>query len=114
MATILELYNSKKDLPQRQGGPDAAVVDAKKFGDAKGVPGKGYYSGDATPYSTGVDKGGAKAADEAGISAAEGSSVVSPGNRYGYSDAVLGGGSTYLPNGWTDIKKYGGLNREAN
>jgi hypothetical protein len=109
MATMLELYEKNKNLPFNRvngSGPDAAVVDAKKFG-TKGTPGVGFSSGDQTPYSTGTDKGGAKAPDVAALGAAEGSSVVSPGNRYGYSDAAIGGGSVYLKNGWTDAKLYG-------
>jgi hypothetical protein len=109
MATMLELYESKKDVASNQGGPAATIVDAKKFG-IKGTPGTGFSSGDQTPYSAGTDSKGGKGPDEAGISAAEGSSVVSPGNRYGFQGAAIGGGTTFLPNGWSDAKLYGASN----
>jgi hypothetical protein len=109
MATMLELYETKKGVAANLGGPDATIVDAKKFG-TKGTPGVGFSSGDQTPYSAGNNINGGKAADEAGIGAAEGASVVSPGNRYGFQGAAIGGGTTFLPNGWSDAKLYGASN----
>ncbi|MFM1757285.1 MAG: hypothetical protein RL621_2282 [Bacteroidota bacterium] len=119
MATILDLYNKNKTLSQREGGPDASVIDAKKFG-TKGTPGVGFSSGDQTPYSVGTNIGGGKAADIAAIDA------VANGNRYGIPGENIGGGITEyktilgpagvgtLPReSWNDTKKYGGINREG-
>jgi|LauGreDrversion4_2_1035121.scaffolds.fasta_scaffold1241638_1 hypothetical protein len=122
MATILELYNDNKDLSQRQGGPEAAIVDAKKFG-TKGVPGVGFSSGDQTPYSAGTNIQGAKSADVAAIDKAADNSVISPGNRYGFAKADIGLGISEWPTlkgpggvgslaraSWNDTKKYGASN----
>lgn len=97
MATMQDLYNQKKDLAANQGGPDASKVDAN-------------LSIDQTPYSAGTNIAGGKGPDEAGITAAEGASINSPGNRYGFQGAVIGGGSTYLPNGYSDAKLYSSTN----
>ena len=121
MATIKELYDKNKDLSQKQGGPEATVVDAKKFGTRGKNPGIGFSSGDQTPYSEGT------APDIAAIDKAAEFSIISPGNRYGFQGADIGAGiseyKTILgPGGigslqresWNDTKKYGGINREAN
>lgn len=102
MATIQDLYNSKKSLSFDQGGPDAAKVDQN-------------LSIDQTPYSDGTNKQGSGQADAKGIEAVEAASSYSAGNRYGYQKAALGGGYIEWPNfkdgtaraTWTDTKKYG-------
>jgi hypothetical protein len=114
MATIKELYDKNKDLSQKQGGPEAASVDAN-------------LAIDQIPYSAGENINGGKAADVGAIDKAADFSVISPGNRYGFQGADIGAGiseyKTILgPGGigslqresWNDTKKYGGINREAN
>jgi hypothetical protein len=97
MATMLELYESKKSLAANQGGPDSAKVDAN-------------ISIDQIPYSIGENKNGGKAPDVGAIDGAAEFSVVSPGNRYGFQGATIGGGTTNLPNGWNDTNLYGASN----
>jgi hypothetical protein len=92
-----DLYNAKKDLPFNQGGPDASKVDAN-------------LAIDQIPYSAGENINGGKAPDVGAIDGAAEFSVVSPGNRYGFQGAAIGAGTTYLPNGWSDTKKYGESN----
>jgi hypothetical protein len=94
--TILELYDEQKAGGWEEGKPAAALVDANK-------------ANDKTKYSVGVDFSGTKDADDKAITAFE---KISPaGNKYGLAGAQLGGGSSYLKNGYTDVKPYGKLDR---
>ena len=94
--TILELYEEQKAGGWEEGKPAAALVDAEK---AK----------DKTKYSVGIDFSGTKDADDKAIAAFE---KISPaGNKYGLAGADIGGGSSYLKNGYTDTTPYGKLDR---
>jgi hypothetical protein len=94
--TILELYEEQKAGGWEEGKPAAALVDAEK---AK----------DKTKYSVGIDFSGTKDADDKAIAAFE---KISPaGNKYGLAGADIGGGSSYLKNGYNDTKPYGKLDR---
>ena len=92
--TILELYEEQKAGGWEEGKPAAALVDAEK---AK----------DKTKYSVGIDFSGTKDADDKALSAFE----TEKGNRYGLAGAAIGGGSSYLKNGYNDTKPYGKLDR---
>ena len=94
--TILELYAEQKDGGWEEGKPAAALVDANK-------------TNDKTKYSVGIDFSGTKNADDKAIAAIEKSSKI--GNRYGLANATIGGGSSYLKNGYTDAKPYGKMDR---
>lgn len=89
---IIDLYNANKATKATEGGPEVAKVDAG-------------MQKDKTPYSTGIDASGPKEIDEAGVSKVEGLSTYSPGNRYGFQGAALGGGSKYV-GGFTDTSLY--------
>jgi hypothetical protein len=102
MATIQELYASKKALPFNEGGPDAAKVDSN-------------LQIDKSPYSVGL--GGGTPADPAGIGAVE-NDPNNPyqGNRYGVGmGKEIGTGYIEWPTfadgtaraTWNDTKKYG-------
>jgi hypothetical protein len=92
--TILELYEEQKAGGWEEGKPAAALVDAEK---AK----------DKTKYSVGIDFSGTKDADDKALTAFE----AEKGNRYGLTGAQIGGGSSYLKNGYNDTKPYGKLDR---
>lgn len=98
MATMLELYEQKKNLP----AIDNRILDLGKVDASKAK--------DLTPMSQGNDAKGNKNPDEAGIGKLETNSESSPGNRYGIAKATLGGGSEFLTNGYTDAKTYTSTN----
>jgi hypothetical protein len=90
--TILELYAEQKAGGWEEGKPAAALVDANK-------------ANDKTKYSVGIDFSGTKSADDKAIAAFE---AISPAkSRYGIAGGQIGGGSSYLKNGYTDAKPYG-------
>ena len=90
--TILELYDEQKAGGWEEGKPAAGLVDAEK---AK----------DKTKYSVGIDFSGTKDADDKAISAFE--AITPAKSRYGLAGAAIGAGSTFLKNGYTDVKPYG-------
>jgi len=94
--TILELYNEQKSGGWQEGKPAADLVDANK---AK----------DKTKYSVGIDFSGTKNADDKAIAAFENNSPTK--NRYGLAGGTIGGGSSYLKNGYTDTTPYGKKDR---
>ena len=94
--TILELYNEQKSGDWQEGKPAAELVDANK---AK----------DKTKYSVGIDFSGTKNADDKAIAAFE--AITPAKSRYGIAGGQIGGGSSYLKNGYTDAKPYGKKDR---
>jgi hypothetical protein len=90
--TILELYEDQKAGGWEEGKPAAALVDANR-------------TKDKTKYSVGVDFSGTKDADDKAIAAYE--KTTPAGNKFGLAGAQLGGGSSFLKNGYTDTKPYG-------
>jgi hypothetical protein len=104
MPTLLELYESKKDQSFTEGGPDVKTLDAKKYNNLPG----GFYSGDQTPYSLGTGYAGKKDIDEEGLKAVE--KLNASGNKYQLGE--LGAGSSFLKNGYTNVKKYGATDRK--
>ena len=90
--TILELYAEQKSGDWQEGKPSAELVDANK-------------NKDKTKYSVGIDFSGTKAADDKAIAAFE--AITPAKSRYGLAGGQIGGGSSYLKNGYTDTKPYG-------
>ena len=90
--TILELYQAQKSGDWQEGKPAAELVDANK-------------NKDKTKYSVGIDFSGTKTADDKAIAAFE--AITPAKSRYGLAGGQIGGGSSYLKNGYTDAKPYG-------
>lgn len=90
--TISDLYSTWNKTSYGVGGPDATKVDES-------------LSKDKTPLSLGINAGGSKDIDESALNILEAKSKYSPGNRYGFQDAALGGGSRFAK-GYKDSKTY--------
>lgn len=90
--TISDLYSTNNKIIHKDGGPDATKVDAS-------------LTKDKTPLSLGIGAGGSKDIDEPALNMLEARSKYSPGNRYGFQDAALGGGSRFAK-GYKDSKTY--------